>query len=75
VGRLQIDNQLYLTPYPVVLLPGNFGQIYDRGIFFHLSLAKSNVTESIDYFKYLYVAIQEIDLKVDEIFLLKMIQV
>jgi len=31
--------------------------------------------QSIDYFRYLYVAIQEIELMVDEIFLLKLIQV
>ena len=65
VLRLQIDNQLPSTTFPVLLcrtpLKG------DPNVdFFHFSMIKSNFYTSIDYFHYFSFLLQEMDLHVDD---------
>ena len=73
IDWLQIDNQLYYTPFPNVLFPLMADGSTEKA-FFHLSIVKSNTSTSIDYFKRLTAILQEFNLKVDEEFLLKVMQ-
>eukprot|EP01126_Amoeba_proteus_P003459 TRINITY_DN11154_c0_g2_i1.p1 TRINITY_DN11154_c0_g2~~TRINITY_DN11154_c0_g2_i1.p1 ORF type:complete len:1139 (+),score=230.91 TRINITY_DN11154_c0_g2_i1:137-3553(+) len=64
VGTAQIDNQLYLTPFPVIL--------FDRSpadrVFLHLSLVKDKRYLKINYIRYFGFLVQEMDLMLDGIF-------
>jgi hypothetical protein len=59
---LQIDNQLATTQFPVLLSSRN--NTDDK--FFSVSLIKYNQYETLDYFHYFSVLMQEIDLNIDD---------
>ncbi len=67
--NLQIDNQLYFTPFPVLLQPTEMGkeeQQDDNWKFFHLSLIRDNQhNKDIGFYPYFSVLFQEMDLSVD----------
>lgn len=60
VKSLQIDNQLYFTPFPTMVRPINM-----ECDFFQVSLVKSNEYPTIEFYNYFSVLMQEIDLQVD----------
>lgn len=62
---IKMDNQIELTPCAVVLAPTN------DNTFFHLSMVKSNKYSDIDYYRYFSILIQEMNLKIDEEFLVR----
>jgi hypothetical protein len=61
VSSMQIDNQMYNTPYPVVFLPHE----PFTPPFFHLSLVKTR-DPGIDYFRYLSFLVQEMNIFLEE---------
>lgn len=61
ITDMQIDNQLYNTPYPVMLLMKEPAQ----PPFFHLSVVKKRGTE-IQYYRYLSFLMQEVSLFLEE---------
>jgi len=65
IKSVQIDNQLPVSPFPVVLHSTSERE------FFHLSLVKSNKHDRIDYFSYFSVLIQEMNVNIDEEFLIR----
>jgi vacuolar protein sorting-associated protein 13A/C len=69
LNDLQIDNQLYITPYPITV----FAIPAEGQAFLHLSLVKSQKFTSIDYFNYLAVQMQELDIRLEENVLLKLL--
>lgn len=69
IGKLQIDNQLSSSHFPVFLAP----HPTNKKKMFHLSAVKSNQYESIDFFLYFSVLLQELDLNIDENFLNQLI--
>jgi len=75
IGRLQIDNQIFCTPYPIVLYPTLTPLEGDKGFepFLHFCAVKSNLKEhqGVDYFRYMGFKMAKIETQVDEIFLLK----
>ena len=70
IGWLQVDNQLYQTPYPVVVYPISETNEINSNVFFDLSATLSNQVSSIMYFKSFTLILQKIDLKLDEEFVL-----
>eukprot|EP00008_Paramoeba_atlantica_P001223 CAMPEP_0201501974 /NCGR_PEP_ID=MMETSP0151_2-20130828/83881_1 /ASSEMBLY_ACC=CAM_ASM_000257 /TAXON_ID=200890 /ORGANISM="Paramoeba atlantica, Strain 621/1 / CCAP 1560/9" /LENGTH=1102 /DNA_ID=CAMNT_0047895529 /DNA_START=905 /DNA_END=4213 /DNA_ORIENTATION=- len=76
IGRMQIDNQVFNTPFPIVLFPVLSkveGSETDFEPFLHFTAVKSTLKEhqGIDYYRYIGFRISKIDVEVDEIFLLK----
>jgi hypothetical protein len=67
VGTMQIDNQLYLTPYPIVL----FAKPAEDKKFLSLSVIKDARYGSIQFLRYFAVQVQEMDLSVDQTFLVQ----
>ena len=61
ITDMQIDNQLYNTPYPVMLLMKEPAQ----PPFFHLSVVKKRGTE-IQYYRYLSFLMQEVSVFLEE---------
>ena len=76
VGWLQIDNQLYQTPYPVVVYPiSNANDIdNDKNVFFNLTTRILNQVNTITYIKSFCVVLQKLDLKLDEEFVLRLMK-
>ena len=70
IGWLQIDNQLYQTPYPLVVYPVATETNESANIFFDLNLRISTQVSSITYIKSFCAMLQKIDLKLDEEFVL-----
>ena len=69
IGGLQLDNQLPWTPFPIVISPSNA----DLKSIIHFTAVKSNLYTSINYFKYMSILIQELDINIDEEFLVRTI--
>jgi vacuolar protein sorting-associated protein 13A/C len=57
---LQIDNQLYFTPYPTVLRPIN-----TEVDVFRASIVKSNEYPTIEFYNYFSILVQELDINID----------
>lgn len=70
IGTAQIDNQLYRTPFPVVLFDKSPTDIN----FFHVSLVKDTRYDKINFIRYMAFLLQEIELMVDGIFLLHVVK-
>jgi hypothetical protein len=74
VARLQVDNQLYSTPFPVMLAP-NLQNKRARGkSFFHASIVKSTAYTSIDYYTYASFLMQEFDVMVEDSWIFILLQ-
>jgi len=69
LGALQIDNQLYLTPYSIVMWP----VLGDDKPFMELTMIKNATYKSVQYFDYFAFQMQEQDFEVDQVFLLRML--
>ena len=69
IGSLQIDNQLYHSPYPIFL----YSPPVDSQSFFQISLLRSLKYPNILYFPYFGIKMQKFDISVDEIFLLRIL--
>jgi len=67
IGNFQIDNQLYLTPYPIVL----WAPPVEGKEFMKLVLVKDERYTTIQFLRYFAVAIQEVDISVDQTFLVQ----
>eukprot|EP01129_Flabellula_baltica_P011002 TRINITY_DN4728_c0_g1_i1.p1 TRINITY_DN4728_c0_g1~~TRINITY_DN4728_c0_g1_i1.p1 ORF type:complete len:2900 (-),score=526.70 TRINITY_DN4728_c0_g1_i1:35-8038(-) len=63
VASFQVDNQIYLTPYSVVLDSVN------KEEFLHISAVLKNTDFSYLYFRYLGMIIGQFDISIDQIFL------
>ncbi|KAL6077052.1 Vacuolar Protein [Balamuthia mandrillaris] len=72
IKRFQIDNQLFFTPYPVVASP-HMRLPADKS-FLALSVIKSMEYREVDFYKYVALGVQELDVRIDETFLLKLLQ-
>eukprot|EP01130_Rhizamoeba_saxonica_P014663 TRINITY_DN6427_c0_g2_i1.p1 TRINITY_DN6427_c0_g2~~TRINITY_DN6427_c0_g2_i1.p1 ORF type:complete len:1673 (-),score=349.86 TRINITY_DN6427_c0_g2_i1:65-4918(-) len=68
IKHFQVDNQLYLTPYPIVLYSPE-----EEMNFLHLSLVIDTRYKEIQCFRYFAVQLQEIEIKIDEIFLVHIV--
>jgi vacuolar protein sorting-associated protein 13A/C len=68
IKQFQVDNQMLTTTFPVMLCSSAplFENMIDESYFFHLSVVKSKLFTSIDYFHYFKFLIQEIYLKADD---------
>lgn len=64
IFKIQVDNQLYNTPYPVLMLPRNSSYGRDN-YFLHISL-KKRMDEKIDYYEYFAVSVKEMNIFVEE---------
>ena len=64
IFSVQIDNQLYNTPYPVLMLPRNSSYGRDN-YFIHVSVRKRR-EEKIDYFEYFAVSVKEMNIFLEE---------
>jgi hypothetical protein len=70
IGQGQIDNQLYLSPLPIIL----YAHPNDSGApFVHISMVRDTRHSSIQLYKYFAVSMQEIDISVDQPFLFRML--
>jgi len=69
IAQLQIDNQLYSTPFPILL----YSRPVENQCFFQMSLLKSNQYPHLKYLPYFAVKFQEMDIKIDEICLLRIL--
>ena len=70
VGAMQVDNQLFLSPFPVLLA----GHSVEGKGFFRLALTRSTKYESLLCIPYFAVQMQEADVKVDEQCLLRLLR-
>jgi vacuolar protein sorting-associated protein 13A/C len=68
VGSVQLDNQLYRTPYSVILSPK---PSQEQHIFFNLSVVRSNQSKTIDFYHSFAVQSQGLNIQLDEIVLVK----
>lgn len=59
VGQGQIDNQLYLTPLPIML----YAHPNENAPFVHLSLVRDSQLQTIQFFKYFAFSMQEVDIR------------
>jgi len=59
-----VDNQLPVTTFPCVLAP-----LKTKKDFFYLRVEKSNVYDQINYFKHFSIFLDEMQLKLDEVFI------
>lgn len=64
IFNIQIDNQLYNTPYPVLMLPRNSSYGRDN-YFLHISVRKRR-EEKIDYYEYFAVSVKEMNIFFEE---------
>lgn len=62
---LQVDNQLYTGLYPVAICQVSTPGAKDRPVL-HASVVKSNQYDTIEYYEYVSVLFQEVDVKLDE---------
>eukprot|EP01127_Copromyxa_protea_P021271 TRINITY_DN7272_c0_g1_i1.p1 TRINITY_DN7272_c0_g1~~TRINITY_DN7272_c0_g1_i1.p1 ORF type:complete len:3025 (-),score=744.59 TRINITY_DN7272_c0_g1_i1:27-7853(-) len=69
IGTVQIDNQLYRTPFPVVLFDKSPSDLP----FLHFSFVQDTRYEKINFIKYLAFLVQEMELMIDGIFLLHIV--
>eukprot|EP01122_Echinamoeba_exundans_P003714 TRINITY_DN1378_c0_g1_i1.p1 TRINITY_DN1378_c0_g1~~TRINITY_DN1378_c0_g1_i1.p1 ORF type:complete len:3355 (-),score=763.88 TRINITY_DN1378_c0_g1_i1:110-10174(-) len=70
IGQGQIDNQLYLSPLPIIL----YAHPNENGApFVHISMVRDTRHSSIQLYKYFAVSMQEIDISVDQPFLFRML--
>ena len=76
VGSLQMDNQLLAATHPVLLVPFLCSPLssHPRTDFFSLVMVKNNRSQSIHFIRYFSITLQEMDVSLDEILLLKLIQ-
>jgi len=73
IGFLQLDNQILSTNHPILLIPmSTLAGTHSN--FFHLSMVKNNRSKSIDFIHYFSILLQEMDIALDEVLLLKIIQ-
>lgn len=64
IFNIQVDNQLYNTPYPVLMLPRNSSYGRDN-YFLHISIRKRR-EEKIDYYEYFAVSVKEMNIFFEE---------
>jgi vacuolar protein sorting-associated protein 13A/C len=67
IGGFQLDNDLYLTPFPVVM---SSPPVPDKP-FFHVSLVRDMKYSDFFCFRYFAVAMQKLSVEVDQAFLVK----
>eukprot|EP01127_Copromyxa_protea_P018128 TRINITY_DN562_c3_g1_i1.p1 TRINITY_DN562_c3_g1~~TRINITY_DN562_c3_g1_i1.p1 ORF type:complete len:1515 (-),score=244.31 TRINITY_DN562_c3_g1_i1:27-4571(-) len=70
IHTAQIDNQLYRTPFPVIL----FDTSPEKTPFIKFSLLQDTRYDKINFIRYLGFLVQEMDIMVDGIFLLHFVQ-
>eukprot|EP01088_Endostelium_zonatum_P014922 TRINITY_DN3449_c0_g1_i2.p1 TRINITY_DN3449_c0_g1~~TRINITY_DN3449_c0_g1_i2.p1 ORF type:complete len:3344 (+),score=882.14 TRINITY_DN3449_c0_g1_i2:209-10240(+) len=79
VETMQIDNQLYDTPYPVLL----YTTIDEKKTgsssggsknFIHVSVVRATDVPNVEYFRYLSVGVQEMNIKIDTDFVVKFME-
>jgi hypothetical protein len=63
----QIDNQLYLSPYPIVL----WAHPVEGKEFLKLAAVKDERYTTVQFVRYFAVGIQEMDISVDQTFLVQ----
>eukprot|EP01097_Dermamoeba_algensis_P001935 TRINITY_DN1760_c0_g2_i1.p1 TRINITY_DN1760_c0_g2~~TRINITY_DN1760_c0_g2_i1.p1 ORF type:complete len:697 (-),score=241.36 TRINITY_DN1760_c0_g2_i1:117-2207(-) len=69
VAWMQIDNDLFGTPYPVILASDRL----PKAPLVHLAFSRSLKYKGVQYFNFFGFRLQEIDVSVDEIFLRRML--
>eukprot|EP00698_Gefionella_okellyi_P001882 TRINITY_DN1171_c0_g3_i1.p1 TRINITY_DN1171_c0_g3~~TRINITY_DN1171_c0_g3_i1.p1 ORF type:complete len:4247 (+),score=1107.78 TRINITY_DN1171_c0_g3_i1:46-12786(+) len=62
VGDLQVDNQMHVCRFPVILAPAPKDQ---QRVLLEVGVARDTEHENIDFFRYASVLMQEIDVKVE----------
>ena len=70
VEHLQIDNQLYLSPYPIMF----YSVPAPNQSFVHISLSKSKQYTDITYLYFFEILVQEMEIMVDEELLLSLLK-
>jgi hypothetical protein len=89
LDRLQIDNQLYNTPYPILLYPAPVkheskaaklaekdhpeGAASTQQKCFKLTLVQNSEWNEVLYFPYFGILLQELDIRLDEVLLLALL--
>ncbi|PRP86239.1 vacuolar protein sorting-associated protein 13 family protein, partial [Planoprotostelium fungivorum] len=69
LDQLEVDNQLYGTPFPKLLVGRANLDNTSSPHFMHMSLVKSKKYTSIDFFQYFSILFQEVSIKLEENFL------
>ena len=69
IGELQIDNQLFATPFPLLL----YSKPVEKQPFFQMNILKSNRYKHLTYIPLFALKFQEIDFKMDEVCLLRLL--
>ena len=69
LSALKIDNQLPLTPFPLLMR----SRKVEGKPFFHVSVIRSMVHQTVQFFHYFGIGLQEMDIMLDEIFLLELL--
>eukprot|EP01117_Protostelium_nocturnum_P001932 TRINITY_DN1258_c0_g1_i4.p1 TRINITY_DN1258_c0_g1~~TRINITY_DN1258_c0_g1_i4.p1 ORF type:complete len:1726 (+),score=707.11 TRINITY_DN1258_c0_g1_i4:4958-10135(+) len=67
IQYLQVDNQLYLTPFPVLLAPNTEDTSTEGKKFMQLTYMKSNIYETVEFIDALSVMVQHMDVQVDAV--------
>jgi vacuolar protein sorting-associated protein 13A/C len=70
INHLQIDNQLYLSPYPRLF----YSVPADEHSFVHISLSKSKQYSDITYLYFFEILVQEMEITADEELLLALLK-
>eukprot|EP01119_Soliformovum_irregulare_P017031 TRINITY_DN5016_c0_g2_i3.p1 TRINITY_DN5016_c0_g2~~TRINITY_DN5016_c0_g2_i3.p1 ORF type:complete len:2265 (-),score=532.32 TRINITY_DN5016_c0_g2_i3:78-6224(-) len=70
IKSIQIDNQLYNAPYGVLLATASQSTTQPA---IHVTVIKSNRYTEVNYFKYLSALIQEVNVQLDEEFLIRFV--
>eukprot|EP00003_Mantamonas_plastica_P031498 TRINITY_DN823_c0_g1_i3.p1 TRINITY_DN823_c0_g1~~TRINITY_DN823_c0_g1_i3.p1 ORF type:complete len:3996 (-),score=1299.11 TRINITY_DN823_c0_g1_i3:663-12608(-) len=68
IGSIQVDNQMPHTTFPVMLIPRSNDQA-----FLSVAAVRKLGTSSIQYYEFLHVDVQSIDLKIDEVLLMELL--
>lgn len=69
IGMAQLDNQLYLSPLPIAL----YSTPNPEKPFFHATLVRDTDVKAVQFFRYLGLQLQEIDLSIHEVFLYRLL--
>eukprot|EP01028_Stygiella_incarcerata_P006596 TRINITY_DN2696_c0_g2_i1.p1 TRINITY_DN2696_c0_g2~~TRINITY_DN2696_c0_g2_i1.p1 ORF type:complete len:3284 (+),score=967.98 TRINITY_DN2696_c0_g2_i1:200-10051(+) len=73
IQTFQVDNQMDQASHPIVLIPTlSLGR--DGPPFFHMTMIKRHEFEEMDYFPYVGVLMQSIDLHVDDVWIERLSQ-
>lgn len=69
IGMAQLDNQLYLSPLPIAL----YSTPNPEKAFFHATMVRDTDVKAVQFFRYLGLQMQEIDLAIHEVFLYRLL--